>query len=327
MADYQLAEFLGEGTDACSIYRTKWRRELLSKLNSRGRPMLPNGLLPYILQTDEYIRHVATGANFAELTMPDDISSTASNHASSEFKNKRENYYRQEQEKAMAASKIHDALGETPKRLLYNAQGILETDLKEILLKLDAVYLIVTKREIDEAICALGEKFEPGRDLRALVSKHKAIHAALEDAKEPLSLHFKMNYLIEAVKGVKTLSDCVDGYMQGQPDRSQHSFDALAAALNAHIANRPETVFSLGYANAATNNNLASEVEELKKINRELMARLSAVEARPRDDRKSPAGDRHLFYCWSHGCRLPRGSGHQRQATFQNQMGGKKAVL
>jgi hypothetical protein len=155
--------------------------------------MLPHGLLPYVLQTDEYILHVATGANFAELTMPDDISPTASNHASSEFKNKRENYYRQEQEKAMAASKIHDALGGTPKRLLYNQQGILETDLKQILLKLDAVYLVVTKREIDEAIVALGEKFEPGHDLRALTSKHKAIHAALEDAKEPLSLHFKMN--------------------------------------------------------------------------------------------------------------------------------------
>jgi hypothetical protein len=34
------------------------------------------------------------------------------------------------------------------------------------------------------------------------MSKHKAIHAALEDAKEPLSLHFKMNYLIDAVKVV-----------------------------------------------------------------------------------------------------------------------------
>jgi hypothetical protein len=61
---------------------------------------------------------------------------------------------------------------------------------------------------------------------------------------------------------VKTLSDCVDNYMQGQPDRSKHSFDALAAALSAHIANRPETVFSLGYANAATNNNMALEVAE-----------------------------------------------------------------
>jgi hypothetical protein len=217
MTDYHLAEFLGEGMDACSNYRTKWRRELLSKLNSRGRPMLPHGLLPYVLQTDEYILHVATGANFAELTMPDDISPTASNHASSEFKNKRENYYRQEQEKAMAASKIHDALGETPKRLLYNQQGILETDLKQILLKLDAVYLVVTKREIDEAIVALGEKFEPGRKLPA-----------------------------------------------------------------------------------------------------------AAV----------PYGNRPAFYCWSHGkngthssqdCHFPRGSGHQRQATFQNQMGGKKA--
>jgi hypothetical protein len=92
-----------------------------------------------------------------------------------------------------------------------------------------------------------------------------------------------MNYLIVAVKGVNSLSDCVDNYRQGQPDRSKHSFDALAADLSAHIANRPETVFSLGYVNAGTNNNMTLEVEELKRINKELMARLSLVEARPRN--------------------------------------------
>jgi hypothetical protein len=50
--------------------------------------------------------------------------------------------------------------------------------------------------------------------------------------------------------------------MQGQPDRSKHSFDALVAALNA----RNSVLAGLCQRNLAL---------ELKKINKELMARLS----------------------------------------------------
>jgi hypothetical protein len=337
MTDYDLEKFIGEGPDACSIYRTKWRRALLTKMMGRGRPILENGLLPYILQQAEYVKHVATGANFVELTMPQALQGTPGNYATAEFTALRAGFYKQEEEKATAASKIHDALGDTPKQLLLNQHGILETDLKTILKILDENYMRVTKREIDDAVNSLTEKFEPGQDLRKLIAKHKTVHATLAEASEPLPLHFKMNYLIDAVKHTKALSECVDAYMRGQPDRSKHSFDDLAAALTAQIANRPDTVFTMGYANAAPVDSLSRRIEELERMNRDLSARVARAEAGNGNERKLSAAPRRRdsLYCWSHGkqhshssneCRYPR-QGHQTQATLENQLGGRVATL
>jgi hypothetical protein len=329
--NYTLEPFSGEGPDACFIYRTSWRRSLLTKMSGRGLPFLNLGLLPRILGDEELAKHNPDGVETVKLTMPAALTGTPTNFAAAEFTYQRTNYYRQEQELAAAAAKIHDALGDTPKQLLIGEHGILITDLKTILRRLDAQYLTVTKREINEAMHMLEDRYEPGGDLKKLVAKHKAIHATLEDAKEGLPMHLKINYLIGAVNHIKALSECVDAYMRDQPDRTKHSFDALAAALNAHLANRPETIFSSGYANAMNSNardsqSLTHRIEELERANQQLITRLEQAEARRRD----------FKYCWTHGkcahtsqeCdQSRRKEGHQPGATFKDQMGGRPAKL
>lgn len=330
---YALEYFSGEGNDASLIYRTKWRRALLTKMAGRGHPFLQFGLLPRILGANELLKHNPTGVNTDPLEMPLALAGTPTNFAAAEYANARSNYYRQEQEIATAAGKIHDALGETPKQLLVGAHGILTSDLRIILERLDAQYLVVTKREIDEAIHVLEGRYEPGDDLRKLISTHKTIHATLEEAGEPLSLHLKVNYLMRAVSHIKALSDCIDSYMRGQPNRALHSFDDLATSLKAHVANRAETVFSVGYANVATTESLTERILELERMNKTLSERLTQAERRGREQSTAP---RAFKYCWTHGkcahtsqeCDPARQrDGHQRTATFHDQMGGRSTQM
>jgi hypothetical protein len=188
-------------------------------MSMRGRPILQFGLLPRMLKTEEMALH---NLDVSALRPPAEPtgSGAISNYATSMFNNALSNYNKQEQELATAASKIHDALGETAKQLLTGSHGILISDLKLILEQLDAQYLVVTKKEIDQATREPEEKFQPGSDFRKLVATQKRIHSTLEDAKELLSLHMKINYLVLAVESVKALYECVDAYMRGQPDRT-----------------------------------------------------------------------------------------------------------
>jgi hypothetical protein len=193
------------------------------------------------------------------------------------------------------------------------------SDLPLIIQTLDLHYLVITRQELLDSINALSERYTAAKDFRAYITKQRQIHNTFAQAGQPLSEMDKVKYLSAGVDHDLDARGCIQLYFAAVPDLAGQNFNDLAQRINRMMANKPPSTLN-EFIGAASNISMAKLISE----NEELRAELIEIRRmlKPQQPQKS--------YCWTHGpcghtsaqC-VQTATGHMREATIQNRMGGR----
>jgi hypothetical protein len=322
---FNIALFAGDEANSNSIYRDQWRPALIAELSRHAFPVHPHGLLGFALGAIEYLTFDPNP--FVAIDRPDQPAPGATASAWSLYNDNNANYAKQEQAKALAAGSITSNLGTAPLELIRDpVTRRFQTDLATILQVLDQHYLVVTRQELLDGRNALLVRYNPTKDFKAHLGKHRQLHNTFAHSLQPLSELDKIQFLVSSVDFDSEVKAAVQMYFTAVPNLAQQTFQGLAGRLTLLMANRPSAGVN-EFANAATTppshgsgvrhqRDLVAENEELRKELRDL--------------KRSLKPKRPNRYCWSHGlcghdssyCRQPH-PGHKNSATATDKMGGK----
>ena len=172
---------------------------------------------------------------------------------------------------------------------------------------------------------------------------HLNAHALMARANQPMPEFFKLKFIIGAMTPCGHFHDCIMRFQQSYPENDPgRTFAAFKTAALLFASRFPisATTGSMGYAGGAkTMNWQEARIEELERQ----VAALAAGQPRTQRAEKAQVAPESSrigtgeMYCWTHGvprntrnghhsrdCKYPA-TGHQRNATMRDKMGGKEA--
>jgi hypothetical protein len=315
---FYLSPFTGDDANSNVIYRDHWRPTLMAELSKHAYPTHEYGLVGFATQPVEYATY--TLAPFVPLGEPVEPPMGSVADDWSRFRNRQEKFERQEDAYNVAVRAILANLGETPLETVRdNITRRFETNLREIISRLDAQYLIVTRQELISARETLVERYDSAKSFRAHVTKHRQVHNMHEMANQTMPEIDKIHCLAQSLVADADVKICLAQYFAATPDIRNQSFNDISTLIETLMANRPtnpNNEFALMAARTSSDEAgrelaaLRKEILELKKASR-------------------PKSHFIASYCWTHGhcghagadCRSPA-RGHVNEATGTNRHGG-----
>ena len=322
-----LPRFSGCDKEANLVYRTEWRPLLISALRSQCRGVHPLGLLGFALTEAQFFE--VTGARVAFVPRepvadrPGGNASAATLHF---YKEDKEAYTQQQNSMDSCLRAIWASLGEAPRSLITDQNGELFTDLRLILVALDARYLLVTRQELRVATESLSN-LRTAENFEATMSKHRQVHALFAAANQPMAEFQKVELLLGGLDNEEGLNQASERYFAATPDVRLQTFNGLVVVLANQIANAPAPIRK-NYANNVRNVNEANQVMEAVAS---IAASVAEIKRGMKKVTKSPQQPQpKRFYCWTHGLCSHSGrycqsksNGHRDDATNENKLGGK----
>jgi hypothetical protein len=326
-SSYELPYFEPSGPSVSKDYK-KWKADTMDILSTRLFPTYSQGLLGFILSTEQYAV-IEPDEPFQAVSAPA-LAADATDANTKAYNALKLKHDIQRLEVRNAAMKMYKALGPAAQQLLLDERGNVIRDPKEMVKRLDAEYLLVTQQDIDTMIATLCSPYNRAVDFKTLVMSHKEIHLALTRANQPMPEYLKIRYMAEAVRNVPALHATVDRYFDEVPSLSDQTYTGMSAKLMNFVANRGDSMTTSSFAGAATSS-IQAQLDEARREIVQMRRRLEEVSVKPAAA-TGPRPTRAKQYCWSHGMKYhssaecfehARKPGHQTTATEHNKMGGK----
>jgi hypothetical protein len=322
-----LPKFMGGDKEANSVYRREWRPMLISALRSQCRSVHPLGLLGFALTEAQFFE--ATGARVAFVPrgpVDDRPAGNASAATLHFYREDKEAYTQQQNAMDSCLRAIWASLGESPRCLITNQNGELFSDLRLILVALDARYLMVTRQELRGALESLSS-LQTSENFEATMAKHRQVHALFAAANQPLAEFQKVELLLRGFENEEGLNQASERFFSSNPDVRLQTFNALVVVLSNQIANAPAPVRRDYVNNVRTTTEANQVMEAVASIAASVAEMKRGMKKGVAKPPQQPQQKR--FYCWTHGtcshsgkyCQS-KGNGHKDNATFENKLGG-----